>query len=110
MQNANYFVVYSLSPKGSVIRWDYAYEVHKLDKTTLPLFGFLDWLDDFTSDPTMNIPFLTEVQNQYLTLMLYVWKIVSNAELPPALEIQNRVVVFESESDKAYRKGFVGLF
>lgn len=107
-EQPNQYVIYDLTPKGSIVRWDHSYEEYSLNREA-PLYQFLDFVVEVYEDPTFSIPYLSELDNFLLGLLVSGYSNVRDITLPPTLAV-SKTMIAESEEDKAYRKGFAGLY
>ena len=107
-EQPNQYVIYDLTPRGSIVRWDHSYEEYSLNREA-PLYQFLDFVVEVYEDPTFSIPYLSELDNFLLGLLVSGYSNVRDITLPPTLAV-SRTMIAESEEDKAHRKGFVGLY
>ena len=108
----NYYVTYRLSSGGSIIREDQAYVKYRLTVEGNPLYETLAFAADVLNSKVDGFDPLPPWVQVGLTVFPSVWDgILSLSEsLPGDLALLNYPIIKESESDRKYREGWIGIY
>ena len=109
----NYYVTYRLSSGGSIIKEDLAYiKYNRLTVEGNPLYETLAFAVDVLNSKVDGFDPLPPWVQVGLTVFPSVWDgILSLSEsLPGDLALLNYTIIKESESDRKYREGWIGIY